>query len=237
MSNRNVIRNGAIEHDDWTVVPRPAADEAATLPAVSKLLVPLALWQQEKHALIARGEPLGVWIDSDEDPLVLGGDVHLFSIVAINFPAFKDGRGYSSAYLIRDRLKYRGELRAIGDVLRDQLFYMKRVGFNAFAVRADRDAADALKALNDFSDVYQGSIDQPLPLFKRRAQVFARGDLDAASARTPSPSIPLALNGGHPVPRGEREATAPQPIRPVVRGDSSLRQSPSPLTGEGLGRG
>jgi uncharacterized protein (DUF934 family) len=168
MSERKIIRDGAVVSDDWTVVARPSRDAVAALPAISKLILPLDIWRAERNALIARGEPLGVWIDSEQDPLALGTDVHLLSVVAVNFPVFKDGRGYSSAFLIRDRLKYRGELRAIGDVLRDQLFYMKRVGFNAFAVREDRNIEEALNGLNDFSDVYQGSIDQPVPLFRRR---------------------------------------------------------------------
>lgn len=166
MSDRRIIRDGAIIADDWTIV---AADDHNTLPQVSKLIVPLAAWQQHRNELLARGEPVGVWLRGEDDPLQLEADVQLFSVIAINFPAFKDGRGYSSAYLIRDRLQYRGELRAIGDVLRDQLFYLKRVGFNAFQVREDRSIEEALKGLSDFSDVYQGSIDQPLPLFRRRA--------------------------------------------------------------------
>ena len=80
---------------------------------------------------------------------------------------FSDGRGYSIAYNLRVRLKFTGELRAVGDVLRDQLFYLQRVGFNAFATRADRSMEEALKGLSDFSDVYQTSWDQKSPLFRR----------------------------------------------------------------------
>lgn len=91
------------------------------------------------------------------------------SVIALNFPAFTDGRHCSSAYLLRNRYGYKGELRAIGDVLRDQLFSYQRVGFDAFALRADKDPVDALKAFEEFSEVYQASTDQPLPLFRRRA--------------------------------------------------------------------
>ena len=90
------------------------------------------------------------------------------SVVGVNFPKFTDGRGYSIATLLRSRYGFKGELRAIGDVLRDQLFYMRRVGFNAFAVRSDKDIQDAAQALTDFSETYQGAIDQALPLFRRR---------------------------------------------------------------------
>jgi uncharacterized protein (DUF934 family) len=170
MSERRIIRDGAVVTDDWTIVAI-SDDNALPLPNLSKLIVPLQVWQQHRFELLARGEPLGVWLRGEDDPLALADDVQLFSVIAVNFAAFKDGRGYSSAYLIRDRLQYRGELRAIGDVLRDQLFYLKRVGFNAFQVREDRNIEEALKGLSDFSDVYQGSIDQPLPLFRRRADV------------------------------------------------------------------
>jgi len=88
-------------------------------------------------------------------------------VVAVDFPKFTDGRGYSIAYNLRMRLGYMGELRAIGDVLRDQLFAMYRVGFNAFATRQDRSIDDALKGLTVFSEVYQTSVDQKLPLFRR----------------------------------------------------------------------
>jgi uncharacterized protein (DUF934 family) len=165
--SRKIIRDGAIIGDDWTLL----AKDAKELPATSKIIVPLALWKAQRNALLARGEPLGVWLDSAEDPADIAADVNHFSVIAVNYPAFKDGRGSSTAYLLRTRYNFKGELRAIGDVLRDQLFALKRVGFNAFAVRADKDIEDALKGLSDFSEVYQGSVDQPLPLFRRRAVI------------------------------------------------------------------
>ena len=94
-------------------------------------------------------------------------DIKKFTVIAVDFPKFSDGRGYSIAFNLRARLGYTGELRAIGDVLRDQLFYMQRVGFDAFAPRPDRKIEDALKGLSDFSEVYQTSFDPKLPLFRR----------------------------------------------------------------------
>ncbi|MGE5651153.1 MAG: DUF934 domain-containing protein, partial [Bacillota bacterium] len=85
----------------------------------------------------------------------------------VDFPKFSDGRGFSIAYNLRVRLGYAGELRAIGDVLRDQMFYMQRVGFNAFATREDRNIHDALKSLSDFSEAYQAAWDKKLPLYRR----------------------------------------------------------------------
>ena len=89
-------------------------------------------------------------------------------LIALDFPVFTDGRHFSSARLLRERFGYKGEVRAIGDVLRDQLFFMQRCGFDAMAVRADCDAEDALLGLSGFSVVYQTSVEQPQPLFRRR---------------------------------------------------------------------
>ena len=165
--SRLIIRDGAVVADDWIVI---AADHAEALPA-GKIIVPLTLWLEQRTALTDRisemNQPIGVWLDGNEDAALLADSVGRFAVIAVNFPKFADGRGYSTAALLRSRYGFKGELRAIGDVLRDQLFYMKRVGFNAFAVRADKDIHDAVKALNDFSETYQGSVDQPVPLFKR----------------------------------------------------------------------
>jgi uncharacterized protein (DUF934 family) len=109
-----------------------------------------------------------VWLAPDQDPAVLGDKLSVLALIAVDFPAFADGRGYSIARLLRERLGFEGELRAVGDVLRDQLSYMAQVGFDAFAVRADRDAAQALDGLDDFSEQYQATVLQPVPLLKRR---------------------------------------------------------------------
>jgi uncharacterized protein (DUF934 family) len=89
-------------------------------------------------------------------------------MIAVDFPKFADGRGFSIAYLLRQRLGFTGELRAHGPLLRDQLYYLKRVGFNAFTLREGQDLHAALASLNDFSVPYQGSVDEPRPLFARQ---------------------------------------------------------------------
>ena len=166
-----IIRNNAVVADEWILIPAIENGAAATLPP-GKLIVPLNVWLAQRDALLARAsgknEALGVWLDSNQDPAELADMIARLSVVAVNFPKFTDGRGYSIAALLRSRYRFKGELRAIGDVLRDQLFYMRRMGFNAFAVRSDRDIHEAVKALTDFSENYQGSIDQPVPLFRRR---------------------------------------------------------------------
>jgi phosphoadenosine phosphosulfate reductase len=90
-------------------------------------------------------------------------------VIGVNFPKFTDGRSYSSARLLRERYRYHGEIRALGDVLQDQLFYMRRCGIDAYALRADKDIDKALAGLAVFSDTYQAAVDQPQPLFRRRA--------------------------------------------------------------------
>ena len=170
---RNIIKDRQIVADDWQVIKLAEGEttESVALPE-GRIIVPLAVWQARREALLARGN-VGVWLASDERPEALKDDVATLPVIAVDFPKFADGRGYSTAYNLRARLGYTGELRAIGDVLRDQLFYMQRVGFNAFATREDRSIEDALKGLTDFSEAYQASWDQKMPLF-RRSQRLAK---------------------------------------------------------------
>ncbi len=168
----HIIRDGAIVADDWTLIADGGGADLTALHA-GKVIVPLKIWLAERAVFVERASTLrtsiGVWIDGADDPAPLADSIHQLALIAVNFPKFTDGRGYSTGALLRSRYGFKGELRAIGDVLRDQLFYMHRAGFNAFAVRADKDIHDALSALSDFSETYQGAVDQPLPLFKRRA--------------------------------------------------------------------
>ena len=166
---REIIKDRAVVSDDWTVLKLNEGEppESVALPA-GKIIVPLAVWQAQRTAL--QGRDVGVWLASDERPEALKDDIAQLKLIAVDFPKFADGRGYSIAYNLRARLGYTGELRAIGDVLRDQLFYMQRVGFDAFATRPDRNIQDALKGLTDFSEVYQTSWDQKSPLFRRVAR-------------------------------------------------------------------
>ncbi len=162
-----IIKHKTVVEDDWQVLHLSEADtpESVVIPA-GKVLVPLQVWQAQRDILLARSD-LGVWLNSEQRAETLQADIEKFSLIAVNFPKFADGRGYTLAYHLRVRLGYRGELRAIGDVLCDQLFYMQRVGFDAFAVRADKDIHQALHSLSDFSLSYQASADVAQPLFRR----------------------------------------------------------------------
>ena len=162
-----IIKNKTIADDDWMVLRLGENDtpEDVVVPP-GKVIVPLKVWQEQRDVLQAR-TGLGVWLDSHERAEDLKGDLARFTVIAVDFPKFADGRGYSIAHHLRARLGYTGELRAIGDVLRDQMFYMQRVGFDAFAARADKDIHEALKGLSDFSCTYQASSDEKLPAFRR----------------------------------------------------------------------
>ena len=170
---REIIKDKQVVQDDWVILRLQEGETAdsVAVPA-GKVILPLKVWQAQR-AVIGDRKDVGVWLASSERPEDLANDVGTIPVIAIDFPKFADGRGYSIAYNMRARLDYKGELRAIGDVLRDQLFYMQRVGFNAFATRPDRNIHDALKGLTDFSDSYQTSWDQKNPLFRRAARDHA----------------------------------------------------------------
>lgn len=163
---QRIIKDGQVIDETWHLLPKDVTLEG--LSNCDDLIVPFHLWIDHAHALKARDGGLGVWLDADEAVEEIADDLEHFQVIALNFPAFTDGRHYSSARLLRERYGYKGEIRAIGDVLRDQLFYMRRCGFDAFAVRPDRDPYDALEGLKDFSVTYQSAADEPLPLFRRR---------------------------------------------------------------------
>ena len=112
---------------------------------------------------------IGVWFDSHDEPEILADKVNELPVIAVNFPKFSDGRGYSIARLLRERFGYRNELRAVGDVLLDQLQFMKRCGFDTYALRPDKDIEKAARCLNFFSQGYQAATDTDVPLFRRRA--------------------------------------------------------------------
>jgi len=125
-----------------------------------------------------RGRRLGVWLANTDDPAAIAGDLQHFEVIAVDFPHFTDGRGCSIARLLRERYGWTGKLRAVGDTIRDVLFYWTRCGFDAFELKAGEDAQAALSAFGDFSEAYQTSVERPQPLFRRRA-----GALQAAAAK------------------------------------------------------
>lgn len=166
-----IIKNGRIVADDWQVLRLAEGDDpaAVALPA-GKVLLPLALWQARKAELAGRAD-VGVWLDSAEPAAALADDLARLPVIAVNFPKFADGRGYSTATLLRTRYGYRAELRAIGDVLRDQFFFLTRCGFDALQPAegkyTDAQLEAALASLQDFTEPYQAAVDRPAPVWRR----------------------------------------------------------------------
>lgn len=163
MPDKVIIKNDQIIKNDWQLVPK----DTVNLPAGKNLILPLALWLKDKDALGNRDD-IGVWFDSEDLPTAdIATSLQKLPLVAVNFPVFTDGRGFSIARLLRERFEYQGELRAVGYVLRDQLCFMKRCGFNSFDLPENINPVEALASLNDFTEYYQTSVDQPQPLFRR----------------------------------------------------------------------
>jgi uncharacterized protein (DUF934 family) len=163
-----LIKGRRIVADSWRLLRLGPAGELPEVPREGRTIVPLALWVAHREDFLAYPGPLGVWLDANEGPEAIAGDLARLSVIAVNFPKFGDGRGYSIARLLRERQGYTGELRAIGDVLHDHLHFMEQCGFDAFALREDQDTEEALRAFDDFSDGYQTSAKRPVPLFRRR---------------------------------------------------------------------
>lgn len=156
-----VIKDRKVVDDQWRLV---ADDEA--VPAGGHAIVGLARWNRDAEALASGPRPIGIVVRSSEGAEDIRDLEHL-DLVAVDFPAFTDGRGYTTARLLRSRYGYRGEIRAVGDVLRDQLLLMKRCGIDSFALKAGKDIEGALAAFDDFSVTYQAAADDERPLFRR----------------------------------------------------------------------
>lgn len=166
-----VIRNGQIATSDWHILPLPEGDDfaAVDVPA-GRVIVPLAVWLARREELGARGD-VGVWFASHQGPEDIADDIARLPVIAVEFPKFTDGRGYSTATLLRTRHGYTGQLIAFGDVLRDQFNYLTRSGFDTLQPREDKytDAQldAAIASIGDFSEPYQASVAHPQPLFRR----------------------------------------------------------------------
>ncbi|MDC0010906.1 DUF934 domain-containing protein [Porticoccaceae bacterium] len=159
---QKMLSHGAVTEDNWTVLQMPVE----TIPQ-GNILLPLKYWLEQSAELDGQAGLVGVWLDSDEEVEALADDLEQLPVVALNFSKFVDGRGFSSARLLRDRYDYKGEIRAIGNVIQDQLFMLQRCGFSQFCLADNVDLEAAAKSLNDFSDSYQTAADQDQPLFKR----------------------------------------------------------------------
>ena len=149
-----LIRDGHLVEDQWTYV-----DDDAALPADTPVMVSPARWRASREALLSGGRPLGIRLDSDQTPELIAADIGHFDVIALDFPKFTDGRSYSHARLLRERFGFTGELRAVGQVLRDQLPFMQRCGFNAFEVAGEQALESWVRATHEITVHYQPAAD------------------------------------------------------------------------------
>jgi uncharacterized protein (DUF934 family) len=149
-----LIKNGELVESSFVDV-----SGAEEIPAQGAVIVSLEQWQAQREALLARGTPLGVRLRSEQPPELIAADLAHFSVIALEFPKFRDGRAYSYARLLRERYGYVGEVRAVGDVLLEQLFFMLRTGFDAFELQSDDPLRDFRTAVGEFSVWYQPAAD------------------------------------------------------------------------------
>jgi len=155
----SLIKAGKVVADAFVDV-----SAAEAIPATGAVIVSLDQWNAQRDALTARGTPLGLRLHSDQSPELIAEDptdeVGRFALIALEFPKFRDGRAYSYARLLRERYGFKGELRAVGDVLMEQLFFMLRTGFDAFDLQQSPDPVAAFQtAMSDFSVWYQPTAD------------------------------------------------------------------------------
>jgi uncharacterized protein (DUF934 family) len=137
-----------------------------------KIILPMKVFLKHKVQLQTRlkNKEIGIWIDTHEEIesfIEEIKDINAFPILAVRVSKFADGRIFSIGSQLRTKFKYKNILRAFGDVLRDQLFFLKRTGFDSYLIREDRNANDALNALKDFTLPYQGAINDPMPAWKK----------------------------------------------------------------------
>ena len=162
---KNLIKDGVVVADNWQFV-REAEELEAAKASGNPIFIAAELWADLKGQL--EGVELGVILNSDQPASLIAEDLDKLKAVAINFPVFVDGRGFSYARELRETHKFDGEIRAVGAFIRDQLFYLKRCGINAFQFDEEADLEAAIASLSDFSDSYQAAVDQAEPLFLRR---------------------------------------------------------------------
>ena len=149
-----LVKNGELAASSFA-----DASAAEAIPPTGPVIVNLDQWKAHRDELLKRGTPLGIRLHSDQPPDLIAADLTHFAVVALEFPKFRDGRAYSYARLLRERYGFKGELRAVGDVLLEQLFFMLRTGFDAFEIESADPLKDYRTALGDFSVWYQPAAD------------------------------------------------------------------------------
>lgn len=159
-----LIKDRALIEDDWNFI----ADSDDVQQADGRHILPLAAFTEAWQQNTVDFENTAVSLIGSDDVQVLAPCLDRLQLIALNFESFMDGRSFSQARILRDELEFAGEIRAVGNYLQDQMFYLSRCGVNGFALKDDADVASALLRLDDFSESYQAAADEPQPLFRRR---------------------------------------------------------------------
>lgn len=169
-NGRSLNPQGVLIIDRQLVADNPWRHIAAEedVPESGSISVDLTRWLAEKDQLIARQAPVGVRLNAADDLSVLQDDLNDIPMVVLDMASYLDGRCYTHAYWLRERYAYCGEIRVIGEVYRDQLNFLERVGVNQFELAADQDPQDALNGFDEFSVLYQPSADDGSNIFRRR---------------------------------------------------------------------
>ena len=160
-----LLKNNAVIDDPFTDI-----SGQETIPAAGAVLVDLNQWQTHREQLLQRPDPVGVRLGSAEPPNMIARDLDSLALVALEFPVFRDGRAYSYARLLREQYRFRGEIRAVGDVLLEQLHFMERTGFDAFELEGDDPLGDMQIASADFDVWYQPAVDGRMSAIQLRHQ-------------------------------------------------------------------
>jgi uncharacterized protein (DUF934 family) len=156
-------------------LPTELQIEETVIPQAGKIIVPLSVYLKNRDALQTRlqNNEIALWLATHEtlDALLASEkDINVFPLIAVFVERFQDGRIFTLGNLLRTRYQFKNTLRAFGDVLQDQLFYLKRSGFDSYLIKAGKDVHEALKALQSFSDPYQGAVDITEPGWKRKVR-------------------------------------------------------------------
>ncbi|NQV57128.1 MAG: DUF934 domain-containing protein [Rhodospirillales bacterium] len=163
-----LIKDGAVSRDSWVHL-----DDGETINGAPAIIVSYDRWHGQRAEFTAHNGPLGIRMRSDQPPSLIEEHVGRFDLIALEFPSLNDGRGFSHARILRERFGFAGELRAVGDVIEDQIFFMARSGFNAFELADGREPAHAIAALKEFSVAYQPAADHMAPAYELRRRMHS----------------------------------------------------------------
>jgi uncharacterized protein (DUF934 family) len=165
-----ILRHGEIVADDWTVVEDGRTELAAS---GGKVIVTLSRWRAERAALLAGHSAVGVLVPNTADIEAVYPEIADRALITLQFPTFTDGRALSQAVVLRKRLGFRGELRAVGEIIRDLVFWLGRCGFDSIVPRQDQSLEGCRAALNEIDVAYQAAADGHTPVWVRRRRNFA----------------------------------------------------------------